>query len=55
MPGLHNELTTMIREAEAAFKSRRNDSWSEAKLCSAALERNMRERLEELTYPPSCS
>lgn len=49
MPGLHDELTTIIEEADTEFKSRRKDSWSEAKLCSAALERNMRERLEELT------
>lgn len=54
MPGLHGELTAMIMEADAAFKSRRNGSWSEAKLCSAALERKMRERLEELTSPPHC-
>lgn len=54
MPGLYDELTTMIKEADTEFKNRRKDSWSEAKLCSAALERNMRERLEELTAPPSC-
>lgn len=52
MPGLHGELTAMIREVEAAFKSRRKDSWSEAKLYSAALERNIRERLEALTSQP---
>lgn len=52
MPGLYDELTAMIREVEAAFKSRRKDSWSEAKLYSAALELNIRERLEALTSQP---
>lgn len=52
MPGLHGELNAMIREVESAFKSRRKDSWSEAKLYSAALERNIRERLEALTSQP---
>lgn len=33
--------------------SRRNDSCNEAKLYSAGLEQNMRERLEELTNSPS--
>lgn len=51
MPALYGELTAMIREADAVFKSRRKDSWSEAKLYSAALERNIRERIEELTAP----
>ena len=54
MPTLYGELNAMIKKADTEFKSRRKDSWSEAKLCSAALERNMRERLEELTYHPSC-
>lgn len=54
MPGLHGELNAMIKEADTEFKSRRKDSWSEAKLCSAALEQKIRERLEELTYPPHC-
>lgn len=54
MPGLYGELNAMIKKADTEFKSRRKDSWSEAKLCSAALERNMRERLAELTCPPSC-
>lgn len=52
MPGLYGELNAMIREVEVAFKSRRKDSWSEAKLHSAALERNIRERLEPLTSQP---
>ena len=52
MPGLYNELTAIIEEVDAAFKSRRKDSWSEAKLYSAALERNIRERLEALTSQP---
>lgn len=52
MPALYGELNTMIEEADTEFKNRRNDSWSDAKLCSAALERNMRERLEELASPP---
>ena len=52
MPALYGELNAMIREVEAAFKSRRKDSWSEAKLYSAALERNIRERLEALTSQP---
>lgn len=52
MPALYGELNAMIREVEAAFKSRRKDSWSEAKLYSAALELNIRERLEALTSQP---
>lgn len=52
MPGLHGELLAKIKESETEFKSRRNDSWSEAKLYSAALERNIRERLEALTSQP---
>ena len=54
MPTLYCELNAMIKEADTEFKSRHNDSWSEAKLCSAGLEQNIRERLEELTAPPSC-
>lgn len=54
MPALHDELNAMIKEADTEFKSRRKDSWSEAKLCSAALEQKIRERLEELTAPPRC-
>ena len=53
MPALYGELLAMIEEADTEFKSRRNDSCNEAKLCSAALERNMRERLEELTRTPN--
>ena len=52
MPGLYDELTAIIEEADTEFKSRRKDSWSEAKLYSAALERNIRERLEALTSQP---
>lgn len=55
MPALHGELLAMIEEADTEFKSRRNDSCNEAKLCSAALERKMRERLEELASPPRYS
>lgn len=54
MPALYGELTVMIEEADAAFKSCYSDSWSKAKLCSAALERNIRERLEVLTSLPRC-
>lgn len=50
MPGLYDELTAIIEEADTEFKNRRNDSWSEAKLYSAALEQNIRERIEELTH-----
>ena len=52
MPGLYDELTAIIEEADTEFKSRRNDSCNEAKLYSAALERNIRERLEALTSQP---
>lgn len=54
MPGLYDELTAIIEEADTEFKSRRNDSCNEAKLYSAGLERNIRERFEELTAPPHC-
>lgn len=54
MPALYGELNAMIKEADTEFKSRYSDSWSKAKLCSAALERNIRERLEVLTAPPHC-
>lgn len=49
MPTLYGELNAMIKEANTEFKSRRNDSCNEAKLYSAGLEQNIRERLEELT------
>lgn len=54
MPALYGELLVMIEEADTEFKSRHNDSCNEAKLYSAALERNIRERLDKLTCPPSC-
>lgn len=55
MPALYGELLAMIEEADTEFKNRRKDSWSEAKLYSAVLERNIRERLEELTISPRYS
>lgn len=54
MPALYGELLAMIEEADTEFKSRHNDSCNEAKRYSAVLERNIQERLEELTSPPHC-
>lgn len=54
MPALYGELLVMIEGADTEFKTRRNDSCNEAKLCSAGLEQNIRERLEVLTGTPRC-
>lgn len=52
MPALYGELTAIIGEADTEFKSRRNDNWNGAKVCSTALEQKIGARLEELANPP---